>query len=271
MHMLLRIDGVYCSYDSLDVLRDITFDVPSAALFGIVGPNGSGKTTLIRCISRVLEPVGGVVWLDNDMLSTMSFREVARRVGVVPQTTRPGFAFTAYEIVAMGRTPYIGRLQMESEEDSAVVESAMHSTDTWHLRSRMFSELSGGEQQRVVIARALAQEPRILLLDEPTSHLDLGYQLQIMDMIEGLAKQRNLIVVAIFHDLNLAVRYCENVALLNQGFVEEVGGTLEVLTNKNIEKVYGVQVSVERSPATGVVTIVPPAKGSRTNQGSGGA
>ncbi|MCK4949479.1 MAG: ABC transporter ATP-binding protein [Thermoplasmata archaeon] len=267
--MLLRIDGVSCSYDSAMVLKDVTFDVPSGTLFGIVGPNGCGKTTLIRCVSRVLAPVGGVVWLDNELLSGMSFRDVASKVGVVPQTTRPGFAFTAYEIVAMGRTPYIGRLQMESEEDLAVIKGAMLSTDCWHLRSRTFSELSGGEQQRVVIARALAQEPRVLLLDEPTSHLDLGYQLQIMDMIEGLAGERNLIVVAIFHDLNMAVRYCENVVLLNEGKVEEVGGTLDVLTNENIERVYGVKVAIERSPSTGLVMIVPTARRAK-NRGSGG-
>jgi iron complex transport system ATP-binding protein len=266
--MLLRIDGVSCSYDSTEVLKRVTFDVPSGTVFGVVGPNGSGKTTLIRCISRVLEPIGGVVWLDTDMLSAMSFRDVASRVGVVPQTTRPGFAFTAYEIVAMGRTPYIGRLQMESEEDLTVIKGAMLSTDCWQLRSRMFSELSGGEQQRVVIARALAQEPRVLLLDEPTAHLDLGYQMQIMDMIERLAGERNLIVVAIFHDLNMAVRYCENVVLLDKGKVEEVGGTLDVLTNENIEKVYGVKVAIERSPSTGLVMIVPTAR--RARRGSGG-
>jgi iron complex transport system ATP-binding protein len=267
--MLLRIDRISCSYDSTEVLKRVTFNVPSGTVFGVVGPNGSGKTTLIRCISRVLEPLGGVVWLDTDMLSAMSFRDVASRVGVVPQTTRPGFAFTAYEIVAMGRTPYIGRLQMESEEDLAVIKGAMLSTDCWQLRSRMFSELSGGEQQRVVIARALAQEPRVLLLDEPTSHLDLGYQMQIMDMIERLAGERNLIVVAIFHDLNMAVRYCENVVLLDKGKVEEVGGTLEVLTNENIEKVYGVKVAIERSPSTGLVMIVPTARGAQRGSGGG--
>jgi iron complex transport system ATP-binding protein len=267
--MLLRIDRISCSYDSTEVLKRVTFNVPSGTVFGVVGPNGSGKTTLIRCISRVLEPLGGVVWLDTDMLSAMSFRDVASRVGVVPQTTRPGFAFTAYEIVAMGRTPYIGRLQMESEEDLADIKGAMLSTDCWQLRSRMFSELSGGEQQRVVIARALAQEPRVLLLDEPTSHLDLGYQMQIMDMIERLAGERNLIVVAIFHDLNMAVRYCENVVLLDKGKVEEVGGTLEVLTNENIEKVYGVKVAIERSPSTGLVMIVPTARGAQRGSGGG--
>jgi iron complex transport system ATP-binding protein len=267
--MLLRIDGVSCSYDSTEVLKRVTFDVPSGTVFGVVGPNGSGKTTLIRCISRVLEPIGGVVWLDTDMLSAMSFRDVASRVGVVPQTTRPGFAFTAYEIVAMGRTPYIGRLQMESEEDLTVIKGAMLSTDCWQLRSRMFSELSGGEQQRVVIARALAQEPRVLLLDEPTAHLDLGYQMQIMDMIERLAGERNLIVVAIFHDLNMAVRYCENVVLLDKGKVEEVGGTLDVLTNENIEKVYGVKVAIERSPSTGLVMIVPTVLGAQRGSSGG--
>ncbi|MFQ6127690.1 MAG: ABC transporter ATP-binding protein [Thermoplasmata archaeon] len=255
--MLLRIDGIECSYDSVKVLEDMTFDVPSGAIFGVVGPNGSGKTTLIRCISRVLEPMKGAVWLDKEKLSEMSFRDVARNLGVVPQTTRPSFAFTAYEIVSMGRTPYIGRLQLETREDHVATREAMLSTDCWHLRSRLFYELSGGEQQRVVIARALAQNPRVLLLDEPTSHLDLGYQLEIMDTIERLARERNLIVIAIFHDLSLAARYCKNIALLNRGKVEEVGATLDVLTSENIEWVYGVKAAVERSPSTGFLIITP--------------
>ncbi|MFQ5909957.1 MAG: ABC transporter ATP-binding protein [Thermoplasmata archaeon] len=255
--MLLRIDGIECGYDSIRVLDEVTFDVPSGTIFGVVGPNGSGKTTLIRCISRVLEPARGALWLDERALSEMRFRDVARNVGVVPQTTRPGFAFTAYEIVSMGRTPYIGRLQVETREDLDVIREAMQSTDCWQLRSRSFYELSGGEQQRVVIARALAQDPRVLLLDEPTSHLDLGYQLEIMDVIERMAEKRDLIVIAIFHDLNLAARFCRNIALLNRGKIEEVGATFDVLTNENIERVYGVRVAVEKSPATGFTTITP--------------
>lgn len=255
--MLLRIDDIECSYDSVKVLDDVTFEVPSGTIFGLVGPNGSGKTTLIRCISRVLEPKRGIVLLDKELLSEMSFRAIARKVGVVPQTTRPGFAFTAYEIVSMGRTPYIGRLQQETKEDHIVVKEAMISTDCWPLRSRLFFELSGGEQQRVVIARALAQNPRVLLLDEPTSHLDLGYQLEVMDLIERLAVNRNLVVIAIFHDLNLAARYCENTALLSDGKIEEVGSTFSILSSENIEKVYGVKVAIERSQATGFMTITP--------------
>jgi iron complex transport system ATP-binding protein len=255
--MLLRIDGIECSYDSVKVLEDVTFEVQSGAIFGLVGPNGSGKTTLMRCISRVLEPKRGVVWLDKELLSEMSFRDIARDVGVVPQATRPGFAFTAYEIVSMGRTPYIGRLQQETKGGHAVVKEAMLSTDCWPLRSRLFFELSGGEQQRVVIARALAQDPRVLLLDEPTSHLDLGYQLEVMDLIGRLAVERSLVVIAIFHDLNLAARYCENTALLSNGKVEEVGATFRILTSENVEKVYGVKVAIERSPATGFMTITP--------------
>ncbi|MFQ6105978.1 MAG: ABC transporter ATP-binding protein [Thermoplasmata archaeon] len=255
--MLLRVDRIECRYDSIKVLEDVTFEVPSGAIFGVVGPNGSGKTTLIRCMSKVLEPARGVVWLNEENLSHMSFRDVARNVGVVPQTTRPGFAFTAYEIVAMGRTPYIGRLQVETKEEFDVIKEAMVSADCWNLRSRLFFELSGGEQQRVIIARALAQNPGVLLLDEPTSHLDLGYQLEMMDMIEGLAEERNLVVIAIFHDLNLAARYCKNIALLSKGKIERVGKTFDVLTDKNIKKVYGVDVVIEESDATGFKTIIP--------------
>lgn len=263
--MLLRIDGIDCSYDGVKVLEEVTFSIPSGIIFGVVGPNGSGKTTLLRCINRVLPPTRGTVMLGEDLLTQMDFRDIAKKIGVVPQSTRAGFAFTSYEIVAMGRTPYIGRLQVETEEDMTVIREAMESTDCWQLRSRLFSELSGGEQQRVIIARALAQEPRVLLLDEPTSHLDMGYQLQIMDLIAHLARERDLIVLAVFHDLNLAARYCQAVALLDNGRISYVGEASKVLIPERIKAVYGVDVVIEKSPSTGytIITPIPSGAGGR--------
>jgi len=253
--MLLEIDGIECSYDHVPALTDVTLRVEGGESLGIIGPNGSGKTTLLRAISRTLKPRRGVVTLDGRDVWEMREREVARQIGVVPQTTQISFAFTAHEIVLMGRTPRLDRFAVVSEEDVRVVKESMMLADCWEFRNRLFSELSGGEQQRVVIARALAQEPKILLLDEPTSHLDIGYQLEIMGLINKLKRLKRLVVISVFHDLNLAARFCDKFVLLHSGRVHAMGPATAVMTPENIRTVYGVEAVVETDRWTGKLRV----------------
>jgi iron complex transport system ATP-binding protein len=183
--------------------------------------------------------------MGGDLLSLPS-RERALLLGVVPQTSRTDFDFTAFEVVLMGRSPHLGRLDVETGPDFAAVQRAMEATGSWYLEGRPFSELSGGEQQRVLLARALAQEPRVLLLDEPTAHLDLRYQYEMMDLLMRARQEMGIVVLGVYHDLNLAARYCQKALLLLDGRVHAAGTVKEVLTAENLSEVYGVEAVVDR-------------------------
>lgn len=261
--MRLDVVGITCAYDGVDVLRDVTLSLEAGDALGVVGPNGSGKTTLLRTLSGVLAPkVGTVLWEGRDLLR-LTNRERARLLGVLPQSSRVDFDFSVFEVVLMGRSPHLDRFQVESPEDYRAVREALEVTDTWHLEARPFRELSGGEQQRVILARALVQEPRILLLDEPTAHLDLRYQYEIMDLIARLRQERDLLVVSVFHDLNMAARYCDRAILLHDGRIYAAGSLDEVLTKEHLEEVYQVEVEVERFPTYPRmrVTVIRPCNG----------
>lgn len=254
--MHLRIDNIEFKYDSENVLNRVKFSVDKGAFVGILGPNGSGKTTLLKCISRVLKP-RGVILINNIEIENFSSKDLAKEIGVVPQGLNITADFTAFEIVLMGRTPYTQGLKFESSEDLAIVKSAMFATDTWHLRDRAVTELSGGEKQRVVIAKALAQRPKILLLDEPTVHLDMACQFEILDLVKNLSIKENITVVSVFHDLNLASQYSNRLILLNEGKIISIGIPEEVLTPKNIRKTYHIDVLVKKHPLTGAVYVTP--------------
>ncbi|HDQ06146.1 MAG TPA: ABC transporter ATP-binding protein, partial [Candidatus Bathyarchaeota archaeon] len=242
--VVLTIDGVDCSYGSVDVLKDVNFGVESGEFLGILGPNGSGKTTLLRSISRVLQPQKGTILIDDKDIYGMKSVDVAKQLAVVPQETPVTFDFTALEVVLMGRNPHMPRFKMESKEDLAIAKNSMELTRTWEFADRPVTELSGGERQRVIIARALTQEPQILLLDEPTTHLDISNQLEIMDLIKHLCETKKLLIIAVFHDFNLAARYCDSLILLKDGKIVAVGKSDETLTNENIRKVFSVDTIV---------------------------
>ncbi len=223
-----------------------------------MGPNGSGKTTLLRCITKYLPAEAGAILIDMKPLHTLGDKEVARNFGVVPQSSRVDFPFTAYDIVSMGRIPHAkGLVSSSPKEDSVVVKAAMEETNSWHLAGRAFSELSGGERQRVVIARALAQQPKALLLDEPTVFLDISGQFDMMDLVRRLNRSQKITVVAVLHDINLAARYCDRIALLSQGRLEAIGTPSEVLTPEVIQTIYGVDVSVRKDPFTHAIYVMP--------------
>ncbi len=253
----LRISGIDCYYGSIKALNNVTFSVREGNFLGILGPNGSGKTTALRAISRTLKPRVGTVFLDDTNIYDMQNREVAKNVAVVPQETITTFDFTALDIVLMGRNPYIDRFRQESREDLAIAKRVMELTNTWHFAERPVNELSGGEKQRVIIARALTQEPKVLLLDEPTTHLDISSQLEIMDLLKQLCKTKKMLIIAVFHDFNLAARYCDSLILLKAGTIAAVGDSDETLTSENVKKVFRVDTIVKKHPVTGSLHIIP--------------
>jgi len=255
--VVLTIDGIDCSYGSVNVLKDIQFAVNSGEFLGILGPNGSGKTTLLRSISRVLKPQKGTILIGNENIYKMKTVQVAKQLAVVPQSTPVTFDFTSLEVVLMGRNPHMPRFKMEDKKDLAIARNSMELTRTWEFADRPVTELSGGERQRVIIARALTQEPKILLLDEPTTHLDISNQLEIMDLIKRLCKTKKLLIVAVFHDFNLAARYCESIILLNDGKIVAVGKSNETLTSENVRKVFNVDTIVKKHPITGYLHVIP--------------
>lgn len=253
----LTIGGIDVSYGSVDVLTDIHFEVESGRFLGILGPNGSGKTTLLKSISRVLKPKKGSILIGDKDIYTMKSMDVAKQLAVVPQTTPMTFDFTALEVVLMGRNPHITRFKMEGKKDLEIAKKSMELTRTWEFADRSVMELSGGERQRVIIARALTQEPRILLLDEPTTHLDISNQLEIMDLIKHLCETQNMLIVAVFHDFNLAARYCDSVILLKEGKIVAVGKSGDTLTSENVKEVFSVDTIIKKHPITGQLHVVP--------------
>ncbi len=244
----IRVENLTFAYDGRPVIEGITLDVKAGELLALVGPNGSGKTTLLRAISGVLPAGQGAVYLDFDenhpqMVTKLSARELARSLAVVEQEVHVAFDFTVREIVSLGRLPHAHKLKSFSVPDQRVVEEAMQRVEIEQFADRNIHALSSGERQRVFLAMALAQEPKVLLLDEPTAHLDLKYQIEIMELVRGLADQ-GLTVMAALHDLNLAARYSDRVAVLSQGRFAGCGPPREMLTSELIQKVWGVQVEV---------------------------
>jgi len=253
----LNVDGIECRYGSVKILSDVSLDVKPGCFIGILGPNGSGKTTLLRSISRVLKPHGGSILIDKEDIYSLKPKQVAQKMAVVPQYNDVGFNFSAMDVVLMGRNPHLNDFQMESTKDMDIARRAMELTNTWTLADRPINELSGGEAQRVIIARALAQEPKILLLDEPMSHLDIINQIELMDLVKNLCVKNDLAVLAVIHDLNMASRYCDTLLLLKTGKVFALGTVEKVLTTENILNVFGVDSIVRKNPVTNSPYIIP--------------
>lgn len=240
------------------MLKEVTLEVRDGEFMGLMGPNGSGKTTLLRCLTNYLPSANRAILVDMKPLHILSPREIARMFAVVPQTSATDFPFSAYDVVMMGRIPHMSsRISFETSEDADIVRQAMERTNTWRFAERPFSALSGGERQRVIIARAIAQKPKVLLLDEPTVYLDISGQLEIMDLVKKLNREDGITVIAVLHEINLAARYCDRIALMNDGMLEAVGPPAEVLTPETVKSVYGVDVVVRRDPYTSAVYIMP--------------
>jgi cobalamin transport system ATP-binding protein len=239
------------------VLKDVSFDVDRGTIVGLLGPNGSGKTTLVRIIAGMLRPDSGRVLLEGASVNDLPRRDLARRVALVPQETQTTFDFTVLDMVLMGRYPHLGPFELERPADLAIARDALRATGTETLESRAFATLSGGEKQRVIIAAALAQASDILLLDEPTTALDLGYQFEIAALLKRLNAEHGTTMVVSTHDLNLAATLCERVVLIKSGSVIAYGPTGDTLTADNIRRLYDVEADVQFHARAGHLTVVP--------------
>jgi iron complex transport system ATP-binding protein len=238
-------------------VQQISMTVERGGVVGLLGPNGSGKTTLLRVLAGMLPPTEGRVTLDGVGIGTFARRVLARRIAVVPQETQLAFDYTVREVALMGRYPHLGPFELEGPRDLAIARDALAATGTADLEARSFATLSGGEKQRVVIASALAQQADILLLDEPTASLDLGYQLEIGALVARLNRDRGLTVVVATHDLNFAAGLCRSLVLLRDGHVLATGLTADTLNAATIRALYDVDASVGFDQRAGRVTVVP--------------
>ncbi|MCB0290939.1 MAG: heme ABC transporter ATP-binding protein [Calditrichaeota bacterium] len=244
------------SYHDTPILRDISLSIAGQQLAGLIGPNGAGKSTFLKIIAGLLPPHSGSISLAGKHLPDYSRKSLARLTGLVPQHFQAAFDFTVYEIVAMGRYPYQSSFRSERGEDRQVIRRAMEETEVWQFRDRPFSELSGGEQQRVVLASALAQEPRILLLDEPTSALDIKHQLRFYEILKRLPQERSMTILTVTHDINLAARFCERILVMKEGRIVADGPPETVIEKSLLEQVYEVPVEVLIHPRSQTPLIV---------------
>lgn len=244
------------SYEDQRVIDGVSFRVEDGEFVGLIGPNGSGKTTLLKLLSKVLRPQGGSITIGGRDIARITGREMARTIAVVPQESNVLFPFTVREIVLMGRYPRLGPLSFERRSDVETAEEMMCITDVAQFADRLISEVSGGEKQRVIIARALAQQPRALLLDEPTAFLDLRHQMEVYELLKSLNEKRGITVVCVSHDLNLAARYCRRLMLLHGGRIAADGAPQAVLTPENILRVFDVTAAIQRHPFTGTPVIL---------------
>ena len=263
----IKVEGVTFGFGrkgiavSSPVLKEVSVEIAPGEVVGILGPNGSGKSTLLKVLMRILVPQKGIIEMFGQPYSSLNQGEISRRVAFVPQETQQAFPFTINEMVLMGRHPHHSRtwsLGWEGSRDRAVAIQAMKDLNVFHLGDRLITNVSGGERQRAVIARALAQEPEVLLLDEPTAFLDLYHQLDIIRIVRRLNQERGLTVVLVSHDLNLASQYCDRVLLFKDGEIVKIGHPQEVICREYLESIYGCQVIIDAHPQSGMPRVTLP-------------
>jgi iron complex transport system ATP-binding protein len=245
---LLEIKNISFGYHNTEILQNVSFSVQKGDFLGIVGPNGAGKTTLFKLISKLLKPWQGNIIYEGKNLENIPLEKLAKKTAVIPQILETPFSFTVEEFVLMGRFPHLKKFQSIQKEDLQITEQSLKLADVYHLKSHKLSQLSGGERQRVILAQGFAQTPRLLLLDEPTAHLDITHQTRILDLLKRLNKEQGLTVIVVLHDLNLASEYCNRVILLKEGRLFQEGQPQDIFTYANIEKVYNTVVVVEKNP-----------------------
>ena len=248
MDSAITVKNLCHAFDSRPVLQDVAFEVAAGQFFIIIGPNGSGKTTLLKLLVGLLPLKRGRIALLDHPITRYSARSLAQRIAYVPQSVPVEFPFSVTQVVLMGRAPHLGLLGFEGAQDLEIARQAMAITGVEHLSKRRLDQHSGGEQQRVFIARAICQQPKILLLDEPTAALDLSHQVRLMDLMERLKNEQHLTIVMISHDLNLAAMYADRLLLLSQGAVARMGAPEAVMDFELLEKVYGCTLLVDQSP-----------------------
>ncbi|HPJ31159.1 MAG TPA: ABC transporter ATP-binding protein [Methanothrix sp.] len=242
MMIQLQAKGIEFGYNSSPILKDVSFEIGPSKLVSIVGPNGSGKSTLIKCIDRILTPARGSILIDRKEVTKMDRMEIAKNLSYVPQSSARTFSSNVFDTILMGRRPHIGWLS--SSDDEEKVWEVLRLLGIEDLAMSGFGELSGGQQQKVLIARALVQETKVMLLDEPTSNLDIWHQLDVMNIVSDLVKKRRMTALLALHDLNLASKYSDGIIMMKKGRIMAVGDPASVLTPENIEAIYNVEVAV---------------------------
>jgi iron complex transport system ATP-binding protein len=257
MEPILTLKNVGYRYGQIQAIKGIDLQVYGGEILGVLGPNGSGKSTLLKVLDGILVPQEGEVLIEDSPFAAFGRSHLAREVAMVAQESHFRFSFSTLEVVLMGRFPHLKRLQFEGKRDMEVAMDALRATHTLEFAERYIHELSGGEKQRVLIARALAQEPRVILLDEPTSFLDLKFKREIFQLISSLSLEKGLSVVVVSHDIDLTSQYCRRVIMLKDGSIFKTGVPNEVITASNIEAVYDCPVLVDKNPATGRPRVTP--------------
>ncbi len=266
MNSLIDIQNLVFNYGPQLVLKGISFSLNGGEINGIIGPNGAGKSTILKLACGILHPTHGEIYVDGKPIHRWKRRELARKIAYVPQDTQVPFTFSVTEIILMGRTPYMGLMEFESQKDFQIAEEMMRLTDTLHLADRYFDQLSGGERQRVLIARALVQQPDILLLDEPTTHLDINHQAEIMELVNRLNREHALTVILVTHDLNLASLYCSSLFLIKNGELIKEGNPSSVLTPELIYNTYGYGTMIIEHPIKKVPLVTLQVPGDKDNR-----
>ncbi|HOM01469.1 MAG TPA: heme ABC transporter ATP-binding protein [Acetivibrio sp.] len=236
----IEVKNIEISFGDFNVLKGISLKMEKGRFYGILGPNGSGKTTLLRSMAKALRPQKGAIFVDGEDISRMKARELSKKIACLYQSTGVSCDYPVMDVVLMGRYPYVKRFQTESAKDREIAKKAMIASNVWHLKDRRINEISGGERQRVFIARALVQETDIVLLDEPISHLDIQHQIEILELAGKMA-QEGKTIIAVLHDLNLASMYCDHLIMLKDGTIVAQGEPQKVLTEEIVKKVYGVK------------------------------
>lgn len=254
---LLSINNVFFKYDLKTVLNDFELTISQGELVGIVGPNGCGKSTLLKLISGILKPNTGTILINGMDIKRFTAKEIAKKVAVVPQIATIPPNLQAMEIAMMGRTPYLGTLQWESNEDYKKVRDSMEMTNCWELHNQQIGMVSGGERQRIILARALVQDTPILLLDEPTASLDLGSQIDTFELLLKLINISKKAILVAIHDITLASQYCDRIVLVHEGHKIAEGTPNEVLTVENLHAVYGIETDLMSHPRTGLPVVIP--------------
>ena len=253
----LGAEAVTVGYGGAPVVHDLTLDIPDGRVTTIVGPNGCGKSTLLRTLARLLRPTSGRVRLDGDAIGSVPTAEVSRRLALLPQTPVAPDGLLVRDLAGRGRHPHQRWFRQWSDDDERIVEQALRLTDTWELRDRSIDQLSGGQRQRAWIAMTLAQDTELLLLDEPTTYLDLAHQVEVLELVGRLNRERDRTVAMVLHDLNLAARYSDHVVVMRAGVVVTQGTPTEVFTTDLLEEVFGLRADVLDDPRTGLPVVVP--------------
>ncbi|MBR6801606.1 MAG: ABC transporter ATP-binding protein [Eubacteriaceae bacterium] len=246
----LSFENVTVAFGEVEVLRNFSCDIKKGEFVSVIGPNGSGKSTMINAILQSIRTKSGEIYLNGKNNKDYSSKQRAQYAAVVPQVFSTSFAFKAWDVVMMGRNPYLSRMQSETAEDVAIVEEAMRITNTLHLKDRKITSLSGGERQRVIIAGALAQKPKLLILDEPTNHLDIHHTLEILQLVKKLNVEEGLTVFAVLHDINMAARFSDRLILMKNGVNVKTGTIEEIVNEETLKPVYMIDMVVKNNPLT---------------------